>query len=377
MNRLIEGMNNIVIQDELTFSRLLYMKDEIEYMCLISLLSRDINQAIFWFHEHFHSGYESFKLIYNIYLLFYSWINPQFDKYICKQDYTFENLIKIVINFSNIKYSFEGFILYNLTKNGNNAVKTYKGRPPMFLQMVDPKYRLFLHSLYKGDWLNVCAVLKTMQLDESFYNTIKLYYECVHNIEFNDVNGFQNYQDNELSDNILKYIISLILLCEISETDVNVKLKQVYKTISYEQQNYIDHLSDYRNIETDYILHHKREYGVNPIIGLFNLKRYNVSNLWTMLTHHWIYYSSKTPLWNRILCDWDENWSYDHKNKKINMKNIDDYDEAFCLYHDEQSKEIQDLCVININPLSIEDFCLYFNYLPTFELSNCSSWTLV
>ena len=194
MNTLIEFMSNLDINEGFTLSRLLYAKDEVEYMCLISLLSRDINQSIFWFHEHFYSGYESFELIYNIYLLFYSWLNPQFEKYICKQQYTFENLIKLVINLSNYVYSFEGFILYNLTLNGTNVAKTYKGRPPVFLQMVDPKYRLFLHSLYKGDWINVCAVLKNMELDETLYNTIKLYYECIHNIEFNDDNGFRNYE---------------------------------------------------------------------------------------------------------------------------------------------------------------------------------------
>ena len=177
----------------------------------------------------------------------------------------------------------------------------------------------------------------------------------------------------------MKYIISIILLCEISETDVNVKVKQVYKTINYEQQNYIDYLSDYSNIQTEYILHHKREYGVNPIIGLFNLKRYSRSGdseLWSKLSHQWIYYASKTPLWNRILCDWDENWYYDHKNKKINMKNIDEFDEAFCLYHDEQSVEVQNMCLININPLTINDFCKHFNYIPTFEFYGCSDWTL-
>ena len=149
MNTLIESMNKLKIDDGFVLSRLLYIKDEVEYMCLVSLLSRDLNQSIFWFHEHYYSEYESFVLIYNIYLLFYSWLNPQFEKYICKQDYTFESLIKLVVNLSNLKYSFEGFILYNLTKNSNNAIKTYKGRPPTFLQSYDQKYRLFLHSLYK------------------------------------------------------------------------------------------------------------------------------------------------------------------------------------------------------------------------------------
>ena len=117
MDELVNTMNKLNINEGITFTRLLYIKDEVEYMCLISLLTRDLNQAIFWFHEYFYSGYESFVLVYNIYLLFYSWKNPQFEKYICKQDYSFENLIKLVINMSNLKYSFEGFILYNLTKN--------------------------------------------------------------------------------------------------------------------------------------------------------------------------------------------------------------------------------------------------------------------
>ena len=372
MNTLIESMNNLKIDDGFVLSRLLYMKDEVEYMCLVSLLSRDSNQAIFWFHEHYYSEYESFVLIYNIYLLFYSWLNPQFEKYICKQDYTFENLVKLIMNLSNLKYSFDGFILYNLTKNGNNTIKTYKGRPPSFLQTFDPKYRLFLQSLYKKDWVNVSAVLKTMDLDEALYDAIKLYYEYIHNIEFNDMNGYREYINNELADDALKYIISIIHLCEMSEDDVNVKPKQLYKIINCEQENYINYLSNYSQTHSEFILHHKREYGVNPIIGLFDLKRYNVPDLWTRLTHHWIYYASKTPLWNRILCDWDENWSYDHTNKKINIKNSDEFDEAFCLYHDEQSKAVQDLCLIEVHPVKIKEFCEYCNYSLLYEFPDCT-----
>ena len=40
--------------------------------------------------------------------------------------------------------------------------------------------------------------------------------------------------------------------------------------------NYINYLSNYTQIQSEYILHHKREYGVNQIIGIFDLKRYNV-----------------------------------------------------------------------------------------------------
>jgi len=379
MDDLINTMNNLQLNDAFTLTRLLYIKDEVEYMCLISLLSRDLNQTIFWFHEYFYSGYESFVLIYNIYLMFYSWINPQFEKYICKQDYSFENIVKLIINMCNLKYSFEGFILYNLIKNTNYPINNYKGRPPSFLQLFDPKYRLFLHSLYKKDWCNLCAILKNEDVakhDVELYQVIKLYYETVHNIKFNDLDGFNCFLENELCNNNLKYIIAIILLCEISEEDVNIKPKQIYKTINDEQRNYIFYLSNYTNIQTQYILHYKREYDINPIIGLFNLKRYNVNDLWTILAHNWIYYSSNTPLWNRILSDWDENWSYDHKNKKINMNNIDEFDESFCLYHDEQTKEIQNMCLIDIKPITIKEFCLHFDYSLTFDFPTSNNWTL-
>ena len=123
-------------------------------------------------------------------------------------------------------------------------------------------------------------------------------------------------------------------------------------------------------------MHYKREYNINPIIGLFNLKRYNYSDLWTLLTHNWIYYCSNTPLWNNILYDWDKNWSYDHQNKKIHMNNSSDFDEAFCLYHEEQSREIQNMCLIHIKPISIKDFCSYFNHSLTFDFPDCNNWTL-
>ena len=60
-----------------------------------------------------------------------------------------------------------------------------------------------------------------MIIDESLYDTIKLYYECIQNIKFNDINGYREYINNELADDALKYIISIILLCESTEEDVS------------------------------------------------------------------------------------------------------------------------------------------------------------
>ena len=43
----------------------------------------------------------------------------------------------------------------------------------------------------------------------------------------------------------------------------------------------------------------------------------------------------------------------------------------------EQSKAIQDLCLIEVHPVKIKDFCEYFNYSLSFEINCCNKWTFL
>ena len=142
MELLISQMETLSIStNQVILTRLLYLLDEVVYMCLISMLKKDSDQSVFWFHELYYSGYskECFKVIYTIYLLFYGYLNPKFDKYIQKNYKQWiesgddKHLFNVVTNLIKCQYSFDVYLMYTVIKTNPRALykeKVFKGRKP-------------------------------------------------------------------------------------------------------------------------------------------------------------------------------------------------------------------------------------------------------
>tara|TARA_B100000401_G_scaffold395485_2_gene304450 strand:- start:10221 stop:11333 length:1113 start_codon:yes stop_codon:yes gene_type:complete len=355
------------MKNNFALTRLLYIEDEVAYMCLLSLLQHDSKQALFWFNEYYFTNYEtsSFQLLYTIYMTFYSFKNPMFDDYLEKHEENYINLMKLVSNMASLKYSFTVFIMYNCINSPIPiAKKYYKGRKPRFLEKYSPNYHFLIQSINKKDYENICAALQSQPITEELYNVIIDYYENVENVSFNGKNGYKLFSEKPFQCSNLKYILSIICLCDSKEP--NICTRNLFKKLSHEQCVYLDQLRDYKELFGENILHRKREYGVSNLIGLFELNRrslsYDSEKIWYILTHNWLYYAAKTPLWKRILNDVNEEWNFDHIKKTISMTNEEYFYEQFSLHHDEQCKAIQDMALApELKKISIQDFCKHFN----------------
>jgi len=71
---------------KIIFTRYLYIKEEVEYSLLLSLLNKS-DDALFWGYELYYSGFEEdlIYLLLKIYYDFYSSLNPTFEGYLIKK----------------------------------------------------------------------------------------------------------------------------------------------------------------------------------------------------------------------------------------------------------------------------------------------------
>ncbi len=386
----ISSMNNIKLKLNshnkptlIILTRLLYLKDEVEYMVLLSLLKNDLYQAIFWVHELFYSGfeYETFKLLHNIYLLFYSELNPKFHDYIIKRYHSFNDenesnyknfdlIINIIINIIRFKYTFNVFIVYNILccDHINYTYSSYKGRKPKFLEKYDIKFHNLLLAINKKDYFNMALCLKHLPIDSILYDVLIHYFINVENVHLYQDKLYDLYNDfinNELNNCIIKYIIYIIFICHVNQKDVN--LKKIYLVINDEIKNYFISLSDFQDIRTYNILCQKRLYGVNDILSIFHLSRDYLDkqlSLSRLIAFHGYYFSSYSPLWNKILCDIDENWTYDHGNYQIIFSSEDKkeiFENGFNLEHDEQPLDIQNYAIKSLRSCTFNDLLTCFS----------------
>ena len=74
----------------LIFTRYLYIKDEVEYALVLSLINQN-NSCLFWAYELYHSGFqlELFDFLWKTYEEFYAKSNPNFRNYFEKKQQEF------------------------------------------------------------------------------------------------------------------------------------------------------------------------------------------------------------------------------------------------------------------------------------------------
>ena len=114
-------------QNQIIFTRYLYVKDEVEIALLVSLLNKN-EDAIFWAFELYFSGFETelLDLFWQFYYEFYAGINPTFEAYLTKKNNIFlsssnDEKQKIVATITNNllirKYTLDVFMLRQVCLN--------------------------------------------------------------------------------------------------------------------------------------------------------------------------------------------------------------------------------------------------------------------
>lgn len=355
---------------EFELTRLLYLKNDVEHMCYLSLLKAELKEALFWLNELYITGYKKrcFEIIYTVYLLCYAYKNPKLDKNILnsydkwKKEGGFESIIQIVINLIKRKWSIDVLLMYNIIIQGQIEIepRQYKGRKQKFLENYDNKYHILLTALYKRDYDNICICIKRIPINKELYNTLLKYFKDEEKITLDDdkINdAYDSFISNELDNDNIKYILNIILLCITDESEIQQKKINILP--DEEVRIYINELCDYTGIIKWKILEQKRIYGISEELGMFELERFKLEqlDLGKQLAMDWIYYASHTPYWREKLDQFDNNWTYDIYNKKVEFTSIEkeeEFEEIYCLEHDEQSKEIQDKAIKNIKRMGDE-----------------------
>lgn len=103
------------------FTRYLYVKNEVYYALLLSILDKDQDQALFWACELYYSGFRDdlFQFLWTVYYDFYSTLNPSFENYLVRTYNLSKDIApiaNIVVNLCIRPCNADVFILRHITK---------------------------------------------------------------------------------------------------------------------------------------------------------------------------------------------------------------------------------------------------------------------
>ena len=166
-----------------TLTRYLYSRIEVKQSLFVSLLQRDVEQALFWGYELYYSGFqeETFEFILDIYDEIYEELNPTLKPVIenlveewenCEDDSKDCNLGSIIYTLSQRKYNMVSFVksklTYNITKDDTPDMVIPECVIMLLPEHIE-KYKTYVVSVKDGE--NAYDVLKNIKL----YPTIKEY----------------------------------------------------------------------------------------------------------------------------------------------------------------------------------------------------------
>jgi hypothetical protein len=128
-----------ISQEPIIFTRYLYNKIDVKQSLLISLLNRNMDEALFWTYELYYSGFhvDTFEYIINIYREMYSLLNPKLVLFIEKLlvkwsndktlDWTIGSIIATLINREyNVNYFVQRYFGVKCNESTVNHNPLYK-----------------------------------------------------------------------------------------------------------------------------------------------------------------------------------------------------------------------------------------------------------
>jgi hypothetical protein len=328
------------MESNVQFTRYLYIKDEVKYSILISLLKKN-DEARFWAYEFYYSGFkdELWEFIWKIYYDFYASLNPKFKKFLSEKHVAWKEtptndliIAQIIDNIKIRPWNMDVFLLKQLSNPLSTSEdltsllekKNIKGIANYVLQKKIDVEQLNLHFQKK-------YFSKKMSKDEILANIVHLY---------------------SLEES-LKMGKSLFIISD-------------------------DDLSPYRNIFAHYdssfypykILPIATKYGIDSesMLSLFELARNTTKDLQRVFHYHWLYYASNTPIWHNRIIEFEG--MPNHEIKDINFEDDDDLDEFYDHFGyspDEQKLDQQNK---NIGPIKNT-----FTWKSVFEKANKGIYT--
>ena len=174
-----------------TLTRYLYSRIEVKQSLFVSLLQRDVEQALFWGYELYYSGFqeETFEFVLDIYDEIYAELNPTLkpviDNFIeewenCEDNSKDCNLGSIIYTLSQRKYNLVDFVKSKLTYNITKDDIPYVVIPECIITLLPEhieKYKTHIVSVKDGE--NACNVLKNIKLYPSIKEYNNLFDTCL------------------------------------------------------------------------------------------------------------------------------------------------------------------------------------------------------
>jgi hypothetical protein len=355
-----------------TLTRFLYLKEEVKYSLLFSLLKREnLNECIFWCSELYYSGFyeELWKFLNKIYYDFYAINNPKLEKFISKMKEKWKKKRKIVYLLHIIKnfYVLENinplvFLIRMCIETQKSKTKSYQGRPPKWLMDIkaDKKYKDLLLSIDKKHYKNIAYYLRRFRNNEDeLFQIIVNYYK---NKSKGDV---KMYNGEDKMHNLIATMMHLSLE-ESVKREIRVKITK--EELEYGMN------TNKINVRLYKVLKEKRLFKISSNIGCFELRNYNSKypNIQDIQWHHWEYFSYNSPLWKERFDKYKI--IIDHEKFLISFEDDDEYEEFSEKYYyepDEQSKEVQERSIGAIVDISINDWLtIIFGEYKLLELDN-------
>lgn len=359
---------------DVALTRLLYIKDEVMYSLINSILvKKDIRECYFWLGEWHYSDpqdeWDIFTYIWKIYLDFYAVYNPTLERYIQTKQKKWEKIkeysviVHIFHNLFYLKISSEVFQLRQYLKETRNKMFIYKKNRNIdykWLSNYPAIYHTLLIAIKKKHTINACVHVKNL-MDNVNVNTYDIYrvilrYYSASITMIDDKKIVNRWRARRWNCDDLHGIIAIVVHLSIDSSEIKHPL--VFKVPSCKEMKLVLEHNDniIKRHDTGHrvyrILRDFRLYDVHRLTNLFRLSRNTLNNInsYYSLFDNWEYYAYQTPLWRERI---DRCGGYFVKQEllfqkdyeeKTNVKKYSeniDFNDHYNLEPDEQSIQTQ------------------------------------
>jgi len=345
----------------ITFTRYLYVKDEVKLTLLTCILNKS-EKSLFWGYELYYSGFENelFDLIWKIYFDFYYTLNPSFYDYFIKKHKEWnkilggiekDKIINIIINNLMIRpYNLDIFFLRQFVNYSDYKLHDIKNMHILIDGSELLNFKKLTEWLNNREYINICNFVLNICKEKYLHELImfinshfkKLNTSDKKIIEFkikNKKTPFGNGNDERHM--IIAYIM---LQFTILEENIRMGKKLYVKVEENETKIYETVCSDSENSFYPYKILPKvciNSIDEDNYLSLFKLQR-DSTDLQDTYFNHWEYYASNSPIWYERIKRYQG--VINHSTRMIDFPNDDLFEAFYNEYNyetDEQTLDTQ------------------------------------
>lgn len=344
--------NNII------FTRYLYLKEEVRYALVTSILLRERDKALFWGFELFHSGFEDevFDLLWKMYYDFYATLNPTLEKYMARK--YFDPAIKRDLALASI--------IINMSSKPCTT--------DVFMMRLNPKRE----PDYNIKWLEMRDYTKLanyiMHVDLSRRTNI------INNVleHFGETKWkkMRNTFVTKSVDMRLVFLSHIMQICTLSTRKMIPRINRLNLSVSpVTVEPFMPITSD--RVRPDKLLKEVCKYSINcsQMLGAFELARHACEiDMDTCYRKDWLFHGSFSPYWSDNISK--HGGVVDVENRKIIFEEVtkeEMFIDACWLDPDEQSLETQRKSTVCIDKID-NGVLAFYKAFSTFNITNmCES----